>query len=449
MFNTTINRIDAFPRSLMQKVCAPYPPQLDDSLYMTAIILLHNRVENLKFNCSVHYPDTDNTINLNPEEFSIEFFESRNHNPDEYLKRYKGKIDKLPTHEKFLSEQLKQPIFIRILPDDNTVCIFTNKVTLPMWHCISFLLPKFFSVFKDKPLTKDETSFLETLTYKTGSNYVTKLTELADKDSFRTYVLKDQLHAFEKNLFENKVNAARGNLNNLEIEMEKAMEAYRKACEKRLDALALVNGLQTMCDNVQEHTELQDYLINNPRLTCVSIDGTKMSFIVKTILSPHHIDEWEVMSKRKQMFSLYATTEYSADDIKIILDSILSENRCLRLKMCAYFVLDYFGSSATSQTNYNYVAVNKDLENYIPNPHLQHHNCFGQNKTAILDQLVSGDAVGAIECAIACAQRINIHDMSFNAFIPDLLRSTGKCMVTEDGTEMTVKQALTYLKGRK
>lgn len=451
MFSQGVSRLECFPKSFMGKACIRYQG-MDDSLFMTAAILLYNRVENFKLTCTIASKDEVDEISLNPDVFSFHWFERVESNPDELLKPYKGNfksIEKLPTHEKFLSDQLKQPIFIRIMPHENTVCIFTTRITYPVWHCVPFFMSKFFPIFKEKPLTKEETSFLETLTYKMNGNYVTKLTELANSTSFRSYLLKEQLAAFEKKLFEKKVEAARMSLNSLEAEMEQALEAYRKACSRRIEALALVNGLETMANNTEEHTELQDYLTSNPRICCVTLNDSRISFIAKTFLAPHHIEEWETMSKKNRMFDKYETAIHSSAEIKLLLDAIFSENRCLKLKMCAYFCMDYFGSAVGSQSRYNYKDADPTLKDYIPNPHLYHHNCFGQNKTAILTQLMNGDAIGAIECCIACAQRVNIHEsMSFDPFVRDLLGSTGKCLVAEDGTEMTVREAIAYLKGQ-
>ena len=451
MFNQSVSRLDCFPRSMMDKVCVR-KEGLDDTLFMTASILLYNRVNDLKLTYAIKDINELESISQNPDVFSFHLFENMGVNPDEVLKPYKNnfkKIDKLPTHEKFLSDQLKQPVFIRLMPNENTVCIFTTQVTYSMWHCIQFFIPKFFQIFKEKPITKEETSFLETLTYRMNGNYITKLTELANTDSFRNYLLKIQLDAFEKKMFEKKVRAAQNSLDEIYREMEEAMNTYRRACNRQIEAMALVSGLESMADKIDEHTELQDYLTSNPRICNVTINDSYISFIVKTIFAPHHISEWETISSANRVFARYTNEKFkNPKDIKLILDAIMGEKRCLRLKMCAYFSMDYFGSEVKSSTNYNYAGVNASLKDYIPNPHLQHHNCFGQNKTAILDQLKCGDAVGAIECAIACAQRINIHDMSFNEFVPDLLLSKGKCFITEDGTEMTVDEALSYLKGK-
>jgi len=451
MFNLPVSRLESFPMSLMNKICVQRNG-MDDSLFMTATILLYNRVSDLKLTYTMNDNKDVESISLNPEVYSFHWFRNVDSNPDDLLKPIKKNfktIEKLPTHEKFLSDQLKMSIWIRLMPNENTVCIFSPNCTLQSWHCMQFFIPKYFSIFKEKPLTKEEISFLETLTFKMNGNYISKLTDLTNSDSFRSYLLKGQLEAFEKKLFERKVESARRNLTVLEETMNRAMDEYRQACEKRIEAMALVDGLKTMADQIDEHTELQDYLINNPRICNVSLSDSKISYIVKTYLAPHHIDEWDVISKYKQSFDQYINSNFTnRDDIKLLLDAIFSEDRNLKVRMCAYFSLDYFGSTATSQIDYNFAAANKELANYIPNPHLHYHNCFGQNKEAILEQLKNGDAIGAIECSIACTQRINIHERaSFRPFVQNLLNTEGKCIVAEDGTEMTPKEAVAYLKG--
>lgn len=450
MFSFIIQMNAAFNEEMDKNIYKGTKSGFDSSLYMTTVLMLYNRVDNLKISCDIdnYMPETF----MDSGVYSFNWFTSPDMDPDKTFKTLgidKQNIKKLPTHEKFLCDQLKQNIYIRIFPEKNSVCFFTTKITGPMWHAVQFFIPKYFDVFKEKPLTKDETSFLETLTYKVNGNYITKLSELVSTESFSKFSMKYQLAGFEKMLFEAKVTTAKSRLAELENEMENALSRYRRACEQRMEAAALVLGFETMADNTSEHTELQDYLMNSKAICNFKINGSTMSFIAKTYLAPHHMDDWEIITNRSRAFDGYATMNYrDPAEIKLLLDAILSERHCLRVKMCAYFQMDYFGSTATSQIGYDYKKANKSLEDYIPNPHLQHHNCFGQNKTAILEQLKTGDAIGAIECSIACAQRLNIHDISFGAFVRDLLNSKGKCIVADNGTEMTVKEAISWLKGK-
>ena len=116
--------------------------------------------------------------------------------------------------------------------------------------------------------------------------------------------------------------------------------------------------------------------------------------------------------------------------------------------MCAFFDMDYYGSNVNSVRDYNYTAKNPALKHYIPNPHLNRHNCFGQNMSDILTQLEQGDMIGAVECCINVAKRINVDEgASFKPFVSWLKACKGKCIITPNGKELTPVEAVAYLKG--
>jgi len=453
MFNRTITRFDPFTSSLINKVFEARPLYaIDDTIKMTSIVLLYKRVENLKVSSQrlnpVLFPAEGIELSTDPNTYSLYWFEKQD--PTTILKPFEKKfqkIESLPPQEKYYTKTFDQQIYFRVMPEENTVCIFAEEITTQLWHAVQFLFPKFFKVFKEKPLSKEETDFLLTLTQKRPDDYLQKIRELVNTEEFQSYALKDQLFALERKLFDRKVSAAKDRLNQLEQAMEQAMQQYRNACSQRFEAVALVSGLEAMRNQKEEKTELQEYLTNNKRISHIIIDGNDISFIAKTELVPYLTDDWEIISKSENYF--YKFEEESSlplEDVKLLLNAIFSEDAMLKLKMCAYFQMDYFGSGVRTASHYDFAGIDKTLQDYIPNPHLNLHNCFGQNATAILDQLKCGDVIGAIECCIACAQRVNIHEgISFNPFVHDLLNSKGKCLVA-DGRDMTIEEAINYLK---
>ena len=451
MFKQKVILINDIPRETINKVCKQ-ATTMDDSFAMTALMLFYERVENFKIN--IIEVNNAEIICKTPDEYTFYFIASSTISPDEFLKPVKNKfksIDKLPTHEKFISDKLGSSVHIRLMPNENTACVFAPR-TLEAWHCIQFFIPKFYKVFKEKPLTKEEITFLESLTFKMDTNYITKLKELAHKESFMKFILKDQITAFEKRLFDKKIWAAREQVAKVESEMEDFLEKYKNACGLHETAMAMLYGLEHMSNTTDERTELQDYLMNSKRISCVKLDGSYISFIVKTYLAPHHIDEWDTLSKNNSYFTKYLSTNGDAfsnrENVKLLLNAIFSSKRSLNLKMCAYFKMDYYGSEVDSRRGFAYTDMDKSLKDYIPNPHIDNYNCFLANKAAILEHLKMGDAIGAIESAIACAQRVNIHEgMNFDPFVKKLLSSKCKCLVAEDGTELSPVEAIEYLKG--
>ena len=451
MFKQKVGLINEIPRETINKVCKQ-TMSMDDSFAMTALMLFYERVENFKIN--IIEANNAEVIRKVPDEYAFYFVASSTISPDEFLKPVKSEfksIEKLPTHEKFISDKLGSSVHIRLMQNENVACVFAPK-TMEAWHCIQFFIPKFYKIFKEKPLTKEEVTFLESLTFKMDSNYITKLKELTHKESFSKFILKDQITAFEKRLFDKKVWAARERVSKMEKEMEESLEKYKIACGLHQTAMELLYGLEYMSDKTEEHTELQDYLMNSKRISCVKLDDSYISFVVKTYLAPHHIDEWDTLSKNNSYFTKYVLTNVDVfsyrENVKLLLNAIFSSKRSLKLKICAYFKMDYYGSEVDSRRGFAYTEMDKSLKDYIPNPHIDNYNCFLANKAAILEHLKMGDAIGAIESAIACAQRVNIHEgMNFDPFVKKLLSSKCKCLVADDGTELSPADAIEYLKG--
>lgn len=434
-----------FPVTLLEKpVCIADGASPDSSLYITMFCLLYKRAKGFKVSCFIGGPETLQLLDDDPANYKICFVKT-DQDPETFCS---GKA--LTLQENFLSEKLKKKISLRALPEKNAGIVFLrdhfrwpDTVT---WHAVQFILPKFFKVFDEQPLTKDETSFLLTLTQIKDTFYNEAAKKIVESQNFKDFVTKFVLSEFERKMYTRKVKAAEDALTSIEKEMQEALEKYRIACERRLNTSALLLGLKEMERNQETNTETQTYLENNPHVSNVTVADTHIRFIAKTELVPYFCEEWETLTQRGYLSRF--TGSYSKEDVSLLLNAIFSENRSLKLRMCAYFDMDYFGSSVKSCVRYDYLGTDNKLKDYVPNPHLNMHNCMGQNAEAILEQLKAGDMIGAIECAIACAQRVNIHEsFTFEPFIRGVLSNKNKIITTLDGTELTVDEAIEYLKG--
>ncbi len=447
MFNTEIGYLPEFNQKVKDQIVYKYFPLTDKSLPMTMAALMYSR--NPQFRVIV--ANDTSTFVQNENVYSFYFLSNFKWTPDwaadvmQFHNRYK-KIKALELQEKFLSEKLHTKIGLRIAPEENTVFIFTERFTNELYHAVQFLIPKFFSIFETKPLTKEEKEFLLTLTVKDSAPYNKELTKIVRSQSFKKYLMTINVSQLEKRLFEKRIINAETELGSLEQKMKNALQMYKEACEESVIAKAALYGLKSMRDQQDEHTELQDYLINNKHISNLIVDEEMISFIVKTEFVPSHVDDWEIFSSRKEFFKGIKKGIISEEEAKLLLDAVYSEKRCLKIKMCGYFRMNYFGSFVESRRNYNYAAADPSLENYIPNPHLNMHNCLGENQTFILEQLKAGDMIGAIECATICAQRVNLHEnFTFIPFLQSLLTTDKKYFVSPEGQDMDPFEAIEYL----
>ena len=288
---------------------------------------------------------------------------------------------------------------------------------------------------------------MRSLTLKQPGNYNKILSEIVSSEDFVRYMLKYSLSGLTNQIYEKKINSARTAVTDLQNELERILLSYQSCYERFEEASYRLAGIEATCSNEDTGTELEDYLASNKNLLNITVRNGHLTFIVKTMLIPYLTDTWREIDIRGAYYKDYANMD--RNELRLLLNAIFSENRCLKLKMCAYFDMNYSGSSVSSVRGYDYIKANKQLVDYIPNTHLNRFNCFGQNAPDILKELKNGDIISAIECCINCAKHININEgMTFRPFVDSIVTCKGKCLVTDDGTEMTPLEAVRYLKGK-
>lgn len=89
-------------------------------------------------------------------------------------------------------------------------------------------------------------------------------------------------------------------------------------------------------------------------------------------------------------------------------------------------------------------------ETHLPHPHLYHHACLGGNETYINNYLQQGNWDMAIEQTIAAVKNINFGDgIVIREFVTDVqnaLDSSRKCILADNGKEMTLREFLAYIR---
>lgn len=454
MFRTPVDLIPPFTVNFLNQH-GEHREELnsDRSLFMTLILFLYNRVDNLKLESTITRgrPIKAVPYNTDPNVYSFHWVET-DANPDEELKEIKElkgfkEIVSEPMLEKYLKDKFGRVIYIRRFPEENTVAFFMDRLTMEMWHFLQGFTSRYFKIFESKPITPEEKEFARTLTLRTSNDYVRIVQQLTNCDSFRKYSLRKTLVGFEKNIFTRKLNSARSQVDQLQSKMDNVLAQYRTLVQQHFDAKILFEGLMATGSDIEDRTELQEYLINNKSIDDISVNDSYIQFVVKTYLFPYLTDSWENMDNRGAIYDNirgYNSELGDKDNIRLLLNAIFSSKACLKLKICGHIKLDYLGSSVESVRGYDY----SKYPDYIPNTHLSRHNCFGQNGPDIIEQLKMGDTIGAIECAINCVKHINVDELSatFIPFLSNLLNCTEKCLVNEDGQELTPVEAIKYLK---
>lgn len=443
MFSEYVDYLPPFNEQVEDRLLSKAITLGDKTLVMTFYALFHKRCPGYKFNFIIGRNDFN--IDLTPETITFGLVRPPQGELPESI------ID-FSKFEKFLSQKLKTDVHICAI-DETKVIVYSGRVDTSVLHAVQVFIPQYYpKLFESMPRTEFETKLLVSLSQNTSTAYYRAMQEFVNDEDVRHDLMRSVIIGLERRIRYMKLDRSKDALASINNDMQSLLDQYSVLNERRLTQEAIVSGLTVALQNVEEDTEFEEYLCSNNNLSNIQIDSTKIAFTVKTFVNPYLPDDWDTLSSRGSIFQGRGRVGKIIDEpenLKLLLDAIFSRNHTLKLRMCARFVMDYYGGRVDSPTGYNYAAHDPSLKDYIPNTHLDRYNCFGQNKVDILEQLKDNDLIGAIECCINVAKRINVSEnATFGPFIDVLKGCDHKCIVAEDGTEMTTTEAIEYLKGK-
>lgn len=132
-------------------------------------------------------------------------------------------------------------------------------------------------------------------------------------------------------------------------------------------------------------------------------------------------------------------------DVKDILYAVFAENKGM-FRVEGMFRLVNLASIIARRGS----TSGQFSETHLPHPHLYHHACLGGNETYINNYLNEGNWDMAIEQTIAAVKNINFGDgIVIGEFVTDVrnaLDSSRKCILADNGKQMTLREFLAYIR---
>lgn len=329
--------------------------------------------------------------------------------------------------------------------DDLATLIVCTEPSLPHWHLMQgFFYLCFKQLFVAKPLTDAEKRLIKATASASITQYVNAAKALADRDDLNILKLKKSLATVRKRVYENMVEHSKEVLRNAEDQIISIEAQYKSVVEQIERETVRLEGAKLLAERCEDNDELFDYFQNNSQIVDVEAGAGSISFIVKTYLDVYDPELYREYAKAGYIFDNYSNLAYGRDDRKLLMDAIFSEDPEFRIKMCGYYSL-YLNGRVQTFPNFSY--PNK-LKDYVPNPHLDRHSCLGSYEPEINKLIRSGNIVGAIEQCIASCMSVNLAEtsMTFKPMMNGIFNNTNRILLRSDGTEMTVKDAIKYLK---
>lgn len=342
-----------------------------------------------------------------------------------------------------------------IKPEINYCVVFfeSGKLNCKYFHTFVAILPRYIpNLFKDeKALTPEETTVCRQLVEKEGTDqdYINALEVLAKRMNIRKLIIDKVINGFHRRIKSQQLEAENNRFRSILNNIEDYLNRYEQLLEEKNDCTIRIEGLKHMIDNCLNDSELADYFDVHKNIDLLGTDRSYIDIIIKTVLNNYDPNGYETFAKSGGIYNSYYIENATFKELanrKLLMDNLFNENPLLKIKICGYYRLNINGRASSSR-HYDYPAKYRD---YMPNPHLDMHNCLGNNEPIINKCLADGDTISAVECCTASCGSVNIHETSqtFRPFMELVFNSTHKIITNDEGVDMTPVEALEWLKNK-
>lgn len=273
--------------------------------------------------------------------------------------------------------------------------------------------------FEKKPLTDLERKCLECICKADAANLrmlEQLMNELYETKGIGSEVIWNACSAFMNRMVNAKSNAVEEKVHLYQAEIQRNVDEYRTLCDNLREAQALLMGLKMNAENV-DAKELMDMFTRNKSLRLIPSDNNRrLEFEVLTRFTQFQPELW----KGALVHQVFSGTE--PDGMIELLNRTFCDDPEWVINGIAYFSID---DRVRSDTYHTFV----NGADRLPNPHLQHYNCFGNSQHSMQELLNAGEVCGCVYQCLSYAGTLNLVDYSvMRKFLHDLTNSgKSKC----------------------
>lgn len=356
---------------------------------------------------------------------------------EEFCKKYSG----------YKENELIRVMYKKAFPvicfqneDVKSVVLFVGGLTLRKLHWIEASLLLMFPWYFDKeksPVTPFELELCNSLQKNSEDEYVACIKRFADQFDFRSEKIKAMLKGFETKFEKIKLDNCKTQVSQYDRQIEDLVNRIESSMVARNDLFTKILGLEAkIASGDHGESEIMDYFLCNKRLGVVDVSDDCLTFFVTDYLTYFDKESAEA-SLRNQRSSFY-----SYEGLDKLLKAVLIDEK-LRIRFCAQFTM-HLNGSVHADIGINYAELG--VTDCIPNPHLNHYHCLGNNERVIVQMMREHDYIGAIEQCVAACKNWNILDSAVTgSFVRDLHSLTTPCVELPDGSVVTVSKAIEWL----
>lgn len=360
-----------------------------------------------------------------------------------------SRINRITVHYR---KQFKVLCFVH--PQDKKVVLVVDMLDLKKLHFLEVSIIGFLPWYFDpeEGITALEMEFVKSHGLRTSNEYMRLLGELVKPYDFRTSAIKQMLSGFETRFEQQECERVKNDIQDMIAYINDYNRQIGEYLSRKNDLEIRLMGLEAKIASGSEESEIMEYFLCNRNLELESVEGTKMTFVVKSYLEYFNEDMAQNAIDNPNSY-LYkpngrgCNNIIDSEDMKKLLTEIFI-NQTMKIRVCAAYEFSPRGQ-VNARGHYGYSSIFND---YMPNPHIDGWSCLGTYSRPINELLSQHNYIGAIEQCAASCRSLNFGDSTVMAtFMKRFYGLEGdyfkrKFIELPNGEYATPKEAVAWLK---
>lgn len=274
------------------------------------------------------------------------------------------------------------------------------------------------------------------------------INEIVKDFDFKSVSWKRTLMNWGKSSIEGQIKSLKGKSDNIRDDIRSTEDNLASLYTRLGNILANINALSASIG--KEDDSVYRFFINHKQLGLYKTENTtdnygnvnaRMYFSVIDTIEFFDTDEF------KRVFNNPHSYLGQSQDIRDLFWGLYGANKGV-VRVESIFRLNNLSSLQVCKG----VRTGMYNETHLPHPHQYHYGCLGANDAYIQRYMAEGNWDMAIDQAIASVKNINFGDSTvMSAYVQDLKNcmTSCRCIIADNGDEMTPKEFLSYIRANK
>lgn len=336
-----------------------------------------------------------------------------------------------------------------INPEQKSVLVLAEHLDVRKLHYLQCGILAFFPWYfnQEAGVTELEMRLIESLRQKDSGEYETVIKMIADRYDFRMERIKQLLTGFEDRFERVKLSQCENDISRCRRQIESLQAQIRDQLMAKHEKETMYAGILAKLNESNGESEIMEYFLCNKSIEPVDVFDDELQFVASGYITYFEEDlARTIIRNHGSILYQYCGRSFTVDDLEKLYTAIFLEQKIKIRVFAAYKLRMHCEGSGIK--NYNYPA--HGFFNGTPNPHIDYYNCLGDHLRVINDCIINNDYIGAIEQCVASARSLNLGDAPVMRRFMERFLNVGdtyeRCLELPDGSVVTPKQAIEYLK---